>query len=120
MVLGIIIGYLIGGTSTAAYIIWFILQLKKQGFIKVESTKKLTTSSEHPPTELRPAKEIYSEAQSKVLNDGNQSLTNIAIEAIEQSRKELFYYISVEADQEDNSDLSAVDFLDKMERRFMF
>jgi len=41
MTTGIIIGFFIGSITSAAYILWFLNQLKKQGYIKTEATQKL-------------------------------------------------------------------------------
>ena len=69
---------------------------------------------------MRKAELIYKEAQTQVLNDGNQSLNSMAIIGIEKAQKEMFYYLYEEAEKEENKNLSLIDFFDKLDRTLIF
>ena len=69
---------------------------------------------------MKKAIEIYQETKKEVLDNGNQSLENIALLAIEKTQKEMFYFIYKEAEKKENENLSLIDFFDKLDRNLQF
>jgi hypothetical protein len=67
---------------------------------------------------MRKAIDIYNDAKTEILNDGNQSLNNMALLGIEKAQKEMFYFLYRKA--EENLNLSLMDFFDKMDRKLIF
>jgi hypothetical protein len=65
---------------------------------------------------MKTAQDLYNEAIDEVVSSGSQSLNVVALVVIDKARKELFYYLYKEAENENNKYLNVLEFFDKIEK----
>lgn len=69
---------------------------------------------------MRKAKDIYNETVNEVITDGNQSLHNMAITAIEKTQKEMFDFLYGESQKDEYKELSLAEFFDVLDSTLLF
>jgi stalled ribosome rescue protein Dom34 len=64
--------------------------------------------------------QLYDDAVKEVLDSGNQNLKNMALLGIGNAKKEMFDFLQDKAEEKEYTQLSVIEFFNKLERELLF